>query len=69
VGLGGRERRIGDPADRARQSVTKAIKAAIARIGDEHEELGRHLRAQVRTGFFCRYEIDEGHPLEWRVVS
>jgi tetratricopeptide (TPR) repeat protein len=68
VGLGGRERRIGDPADRARQSVTKAIKAAIARIGEEHAELGRHLRAQVHTGFFCRYEPDLQRPFEWRVV-
>jgi tetratricopeptide (TPR) repeat protein len=69
VGLGGRERRIGDPADRARQSVTKAIKAAIARIGDEHEELGRHLRAQVHTGFFCGYEVDRQRPFDWRVTT
>jgi hypothetical protein len=43
------------------------LKAAIARIGDEDAELGRHLRAQVHTGFFCRYEIDPLRPLEWRV--
>jgi hypothetical protein len=67
VGLGGRDRRMGDPAERARQSVTKAIKSAIRRIGREHRELGRHLDATVHTGLFCRYEPDPLHPPAWSI--
>ncbi len=67
VGLGGRERRIGDPGERARQSVTKAIKSAIRRIAREHEELGRHLDATVHTGLFCKYQPDPLHPPAWQV--
>ena len=67
VGLGGRERRMGDPGERARQSVTKAIKSAIRRIAREHEELGRHLDATVHTGLFCRYAPDPRHPPVWQV--
>ena len=66
VGLGGRERRMGDPGERARQSVTKAIKSAIRRIAREHDELGRHLDATVHTGLFCRYEPDPLHPPAWQ---
>jgi hypothetical protein len=67
AGIGGRERRIGDPADRARQSVTKAIKATIVRIAREHQVLGQHLASAVRTGFSCRYEADPLFALDWRV--
>jgi tetratricopeptide (TPR) repeat protein len=67
VGLGGRERRVGGPAERARQSVTKAIKGALERIAREHQELGRHLGSTIRTGFYCRYEPDPRQPPSWRV--
>src|SRR5204862_6955959 len=67
IGLGGRPRPTGDPAERARQSVTKAIKAALKRIGREHEELGRHLEATVHTGVFCRYQPDAAAPTSWHV--
>jgi hypothetical protein len=64
---GGRDRRPGDQAERARQSVTKAIKSAIRRIGDEHRELGRHLGATIHTGLLCRYQPDPLRPTRWRV--
>ncbi len=67
VGLGGRDRRFADPGERARQSVTKAIKTAIRRIASENGELGRHLDSTVHTGFFCRYEPDPLHPPIWKV--
>jgi tetratricopeptide (TPR) repeat protein len=67
VGLGGRDRRMGDIAERARQSVTKAIKGAIRRIGQQHGELGRHLDSTVHTGLFCRYEPDPVRPPPWQV--
>ncbi len=55
VGLGGRPRRLACPAERSRQSVTKAIKAARDRIAREDDALGRHLAASLRTGTQCMY--------------
>jgi tetratricopeptide (TPR) repeat protein len=55
-GLGGRARRTGSAAERARSTVTRRIRDAIALVEQEHPELGRHLRASVRTGAFCSYQ-------------
>ena len=55
-GLGGRPRRVGDPAERARTSVTWRIRDAIGRVERVHPELGAHLRNAVRTGTYCRYD-------------
>ncbi|MDQ7806449.1 AAA family ATPase [Amycolatopsis sp. A133] len=54
-GLGGRDRRTGSDAERARTAVTKAIKAAIARVAVHHQEFGDHLGRSVRTGIYCVY--------------
>src|SRR5262249_13069522 len=43
TGLGGRDRRAASAAERARQSVTRAIKSAVHKIAAHHPELGRHL--------------------------
>jgi len=67
TGLGGRARPIGDVSERARQSVTKAIKSAVKRIRREHEELGRHLEATLHTGVFCRYEPDARVAVPWHI--
>jgi tetratricopeptide (TPR) repeat protein len=66
-GLGGRARRSGDPAERARSAVTQRIRDAMTRIEAEHPVLGGHLQRAVRTGIFCVYEPDG--PVEWEVVS
>ena len=55
TGLGGRLRVAGSPAERMRKAVTYRIRHAIARVGDAHPELGRHLQASVRTGTWCSY--------------
>lgn len=55
-GLGGRARRTGSAAERARSAVTRRIREAIGLIEQSHPELGRHLRASVRTGTFCSYQ-------------
>lgn len=55
-GLGGRVRRQGDPAERARTAVTARIRDAIRRIEAAHPELGRHLARSIRTGAFCSYD-------------
>ena len=67
VGLGGRDRRTGSDAERARVNVTRAIRAALRRVGERDEELGRHLQGTVRTGTFCSYEPDPSEPLAWTV--
>lgn len=64
-GLGGRDRPGPTPAERARQSVTKAIRVAMDRIADEDPELARHLDRSIRTGTFCSYDPDPGAALRW----
>jgi hypothetical protein len=59
VGLGGRERRVGGAAERARTTVQKRLRGAIKRIEEELPELGRHLDQSVKTGTFCGY-LPEG---------
>ncbi|WP_293676687.1 hypothetical protein [uncultured Phenylobacterium sp.] len=65
VGLGGRSRRLGDPAEKARTAVTWRIRSAIRKIAEAHPQLGRHLDASVRTGAFCAYQPE--HPVRWTV--
>jgi hypothetical protein len=62
-GLGGRVRRAGSDAERARTAVTARVKDAIRRIGGAHPDLGRHLARSVRTGTFCVYDPDP--PARW----
>ena len=57
-GLGGRPRPEGSAAERARQSVTKAIREATRRIAAEDSALGDHLDRSVRTGVYCVYDPD-----------
>ena len=63
-GLGGRPRRTGHPAERARTAVTARIRDAIRRIADVHPALGAHLRHAVRTGTVCCYDPEV--PTRWR---
>lgn len=55
TGFAGRGRAFTDEAERARISVQKAIKRALAAIGESDPELGDHLRRQVTTGARCTY--------------
>ena len=64
-GLGGRSRRLLDPAERARKAVTGRIRDAINHIEAAHPDLGRHLRRSVRTGSFCVYDPPEAG--RWRL--
>jgi hypothetical protein len=64
-GLGGRPRRAGDPSERARTTVTSRIRDAVTRVEGVHPDLGRHLRASVRTGTFCSYQPER--PVAWDV--
>jgi hypothetical protein len=64
VGLGGRDRRLGDDAERARKAVTARIRDSITRIDNRHPALGAHLNASISTGLFCRYQ--PAQPASWR---
>jgi tetratricopeptide (TPR) repeat protein len=54
-----------DAGERARASVTKRVKSALARLRAAHPALGRHLEVTVKTGYFCRYTPDPRHPIDW----
>ncbi len=58
VGLGGRGRRAGAAAERARINVQRRLRDAIQRIENELPDLGRHLSWAVKTGVFCSYSPD-----------
>jgi tetratricopeptide (TPR) repeat protein len=65
VGLGSRDRRVGSASERARASVTRAIRHATARIHEYHPGLGEHLDRAIRTGTYCAYLPDPRVPLVW----
>jgi hypothetical protein len=67
LGLGGRDRETGSDAERARVNVTRAIRAAIRRVGSYDARLGAELAAAVRTGAYCVYTPDPRRPRRWRV--
>jgi hypothetical protein len=67
LGLGGRDRAFSSPAERARVSVTKAIRSAIRTIDRHSPALGSHLSDSVRTGQFCSYAPPGELPPRWRL--
>lgn len=69
LGLGGRARHTTLPAERARQSVTKAIRTALAAIARHHPQLASHLDATVHTGAFCQYLPDPRNAVVWHTAS
>jgi hypothetical protein len=56
VGLGGRARRSGAAAERARVNVQRRLRDAIKRIAKHDPALEKHLNWAVKTGAFCRYD-------------
>ena len=56
TGLGGRPRRSGSPAEKARLNVTRTIRHAINDLMTRAPELAAHLDESVVTGVSCRYE-------------
>jgi len=56
TGLGGRRRKLKDPAERARKAVSARIRESIQRIAEAHPAAGEHFASAVRTGTCCCYE-------------
>ncbi|RSN62609.1 ATPase [Amycolatopsis sp. WAC 04182] len=65
AGLGGRTRRLGDEAERARKTVTARIRDTLRKLDEQHPALAAHLRAAVTTGSSCRYAPEDKVP--WRL--
>ena len=63
LGLGGRSRRLDDPLERARKTVSTRIHRAIRRVEHAHPDLGRHLARSITTGALCVY--DPAEPVRW----
>lgn len=55
LGRSGRPRKLATDAERARISVTRALRAAIDRIGGVDASAAAHLAVAVRTGALCSY--------------
>jgi len=53
TGLDGRSRSFQDDAERARVSVHKAVKRAVARIMESDPEVGHAISARLVTGIRC----------------
>ena len=65
LGLGGRDRGMPSPAERARVSVTKAIKGAVRAISAECPGLGEHLAASLRTAGSAPTRLPGHEPPTW----
>jgi tetratricopeptide (TPR) repeat protein len=61
-----RDRRAASHAERARLTVTKGIKAALAKLADVHPALADHLMATVKRGYLCVYRPDPRRSIRWR---
>jgi tetratricopeptide (TPR) repeat protein len=67
-GLGGRGRRAASAAERARLNVTRALRAATAKLAQALPEPGAALDDCLRTGLYCAYRpTDDG--VRWVVRS
>src|ERR1700736_5371983 len=69
VGLGGRNRRAASASERARQSITKTIKAGLDKIAQSDATLGDIFARCIRTGTFCSYQPDPDFPIAWEFAE
>ncbi len=67
VGLNGRSRKAASHSERARLMVTKAIKAAIAKVRARDASVGRYLATSIKTGNYCTYDTDSAPPISWHL--
>jgi hypothetical protein len=69
VGLSGRNRRAASASERARQTITKTIKAVLKRIAQSDARLGDSFSRCIRTGTFCSYQPDPDFPIAWELAA
>jgi 7-cyano-7-deazaguanine synthase in queuosine biosynthesis len=58
TGLGGEPRPAADDNEKARQTVTTAIRRSVKAMDTKHRYLREHLGKYLKTGVFCSYEPD-----------
>ena len=63
IGLNGRHRTTGDPAENARVAVTQAISRVLKKLEAQHCALYEHLSACLETGKKCSYK--PAAPVDW----
>ena len=56
LGLGGRDRKAGSGAERARINVQRRLSDVVRRVSVADAALGRHVEIHLRTGMFCAWE-------------
>jgi ElaB/YqjD/DUF883 family membrane-anchored ribosome-binding protein len=66
---GGRSRTFVDSAERARTSVQKALRRAIASVATAAPELADSLSRSIRTGTTCRFDPVPELPRRWTITS
>jgi hypothetical protein len=69
VGLGGRNRRASSASERARQTVTKTIRAVLDRIAQSDAALGDIFSRCIKTGALCSYQPDPDFPIAWEFAA
>jgi tetratricopeptide (TPR) repeat protein len=67
VGLGGRDRKAADHAERTRSRVGRAIRNSLKSIRENDPSLGHHLETCIHTGYLCAYRPGPEASLAWRL--
>jgi hypothetical protein len=61
IGVGGKRRRAGGAAERARSAVQRRIRNALERIAQSSPQLARKLEHAVKTGNYCVFRPEALH--------
>jgi eukaryotic-like serine/threonine-protein kinase len=69
VDLRGRDRRAASASERARQTVTKAIRTVIERVAQKDAAIGNVFSRCIKTGTFCRYQPDPDLLIAWEFTA
>ncbi len=67
AGLGGRRRTVGGSSERARSSVARSLRYALAELDVQHPAAAEHLRSSLRTGTYCSYQPDPFARIDWHL--
>ena len=66
-GLGGRERKASNVAEKARLNVTRALRKATAKVAEALPGPGAVLDRRLKTGIYCAYEPQPDDEILWSV--
>lgn len=50
-------------------NVTRALRAAVAKLSETLPEAGTVLNRRLRTGLYCAYEPEDSDDVRWVVQS